>query len=99
VQGRRVDPRRQQAHVVEGLLDVSSDLLEERRQRRGAVVGGPAGELQGNPERDQPLLHAVVQLVLDAAALRIGGGDQPRARRAKRSDVEVQVVEPPIVHR
>ena len=39
------------------------------------------------------LLHAVVQVALDLAALGVGGQDEPLPRRAQLRDLEAQPVE------
>src|SRR4051812_34873884 len=41
--------------------------------------------------RDEPLLRAVVQIALQAAALRVGGSDDPRLRRAQVHDTGVEL--------
>ena len=56
-----------------------------RGSRRARVAGrDPAPrEPDGEGDRDQALLRAVVQVALERAALGVGGGDDPRARRAQ----------------
>ncbi len=51
------------------------------------------GELQGNRERDQVLVHAVVQITLDHAAVGIRGQDEPLPCCAQLLDLDAQSIE------
>ncbi len=74
---RRIDALRKQRRLVERLLDVATHLLEERLGRRGIGVRRLPSELQIDCERDEVLMHAIVQVTLDAAAVGIRGHDEP----------------------
>ena len=46
---------------------------------------------QREPDRDQPLLRAVVQVALDPPALGVAGGDDPRPRRLDLGELAAQL--------
>jgi hypothetical protein len=49
------------------------------------------------PEREQPLLRAIVQIALQAPPLRIAGGYDPRARRTQLGQLRLQLGVQPCV--
>ena len=49
------------------------------------------GVAQRQPDRDQPLLRAVVQVALDPAALLVAGGDDPRPRGLDLGELAAQL--------
>ena len=78
-----MDPAGELAQLVERRAQLGVGLAE---QLGGAVgLGAERGsrELQREPEREQPLLGAVMQIALEPAALLVSGGDDPRARGAQ----------------
>ena len=84
---RRVDPLRKLRRLVQRLLHVAPHLFEEppRRSRVG-VRQGPAS-CEVDRERDQLLLHAVVQVALDPPAVCVGRQDEPLPGRAQLRDL------------
>ena len=74
--GRR--PRGELAELVDGDGDLG-DRVVEGAADLGIDVGaeGVLGVAQGETDRHQPLLGAVVQVAFDAAPLLVGGGDDP----------------------
>jgi hypothetical protein len=78
-QQRRVDPVREAAQLPRGVPDLGAELLQQAGQ-----VRVPPGQLRGHQQLDrqagQLLLGAVVQVALDAPALRVGGGHDARPR-------------------
>ena len=69
------------------LVQRAGRLADQRVQLLGQLVdlGWYRRLRQAQPQgqRDQPLLGAVVQIPLDAAAGLVGGGDDPRTRRGE----------------
>src|SRR5215212_3219757 len=57
---RRVDAMRQCAQFVERLLDLTLELAEERHAALRILADQVLGELELDPQRDQPLLRAVM---------------------------------------
>lgn len=82
----------QSPHLVERFVDVATDLLKERLQSSGVRIGQTLGKLEIDGEPDQALLRAVVELALDAAALRVCSRGQPRTGCPELLDLEAQVV-------
>ena len=66
------------------LVEHARQLLDDARQRAlelAELRGHPClRRAQLQPERDEPLLGAVVQIALDPPPRLIGGGDDPRPR-------------------
>ena len=73
------------------LAELARRLLEQLLRRRGVGVELLAREPQVERQRDQPLLGAVVEVALEAAALVVGGLDDPRPRRAQLLDPGAQL--------
>ncbi|MEJ7721883.1 MAG: hypothetical protein WKF58_16290 [Ilumatobacteraceae bacterium] len=70
------------AQLVDGFAEILHRLRQDRSDSRaGVAVQACLGQPQGQRDRDQALLRAVVQVALDAPALGIAGGDDPRPRR------------------
>ena len=69
---------RQLAELVERRLELA--LRVEERERVGRADRADAGQVQTEPEGEQPLLGAVVQRALDPAPLRLGGAVELRPR-------------------
>ena len=78
VEDGRVDAADQVAQLGERLLDLAVRVLQGRGGLRVARRLAP-GAAQLDAERHEPLLGAVVQVALDAAALLVGGTDRGRA--------------------
>ena len=89
----RGDPLRQLRRRVDRVLHVSAHLLQERLGRRGIGVERGLRELKSHGERHQVLLHAAVELPLDAAAVGVGGADEPCPRRAQLGELRVQALD------
>ena len=75
-----MNPARELAQLLERMAELVARRVEQTRRRRR--VGGDLGPRQPQlqRQRDQPLLRAVVQIALQAAALGQAGQDQPLAR-------------------
>ena len=65
---------------VDRVLQLGIDLGELRVEPRGVAVAAVAREPHGQPEPEQCLLRAVVEVALDPAALGVGRRHEPRAR-------------------
>ena len=89
---RRVDAARERPQLVEGVDHLGVRLGEELVDRRRAAVGEPAaGELEREPDPEQPLLRAVVEVALEAAPLGVACLDDPRARGAHLRELGAQL--------
>ena len=77
---RREDPCGQRAQLVEDAVDVVGQPLEQLACAGRAAGHHVLGELEPDPQRDQPLLAAVVEVALDPPALVVGRREDPRAR-------------------
>ena len=89
---RRVDAARERAQLGEGVDDLGVRLGEELVDRRRAAVGEPAaGELEGEPDSEQALLCAVVDVALEAPPLGVAGLDDPRAGGAHLGELGAQL--------
>ena len=82
---RWVDPLRKLSRLVQRLLNVVAEGLH----RRGVSVR----KLQADSERDQALLHAVVQSALESLALGISGNEESLSRRAQLRQFELEAVD------
>ena len=103
----RADRDGQPARLEQGRIDVLGKFprlghrqvhvpchLLEQRSRSGRVGGDqPGGHLEVGRKRDQVLLHALVQLTLDRAALGVVDLDESPARCAQADDLCAQPVE------
>ena len=74
-----MDALRQRPQLVERDADVGAHLLEEAKRLARVGLDEPARRLQLDRERDELLLHAVVQRALDRAAF-VVVGEQKRAQ-------------------
>jgi hypothetical protein len=84
---RGMDAARQVAQLLQrevGLLPRAADQLHGGRV---AVRGALLGHAQVQGERHEPLLSAVVEVALDAPALVVRRGDDPRARALQLRDL------------
>jgi hypothetical protein len=89
-------PRRQLAQLLQRVGQLGEGRVDGRRGH--AVVGDlAAGEPQMERQRDEPLLGAVVQVTLQAPALRVADLDQPQARGADLLDPRAQLRLQPLV--
>ena len=79
-EGGREDPGGERAELVEGAVDVVGQPLEQLAGAGRAAGHHLLGELEPDPQRDEPLLAAVVQVALDPPALVVGRGEDPRPR-------------------
>ena len=73
---------RQLPDLVERLADVLTEGVQLRDAALGIARHELLGELELDPQRDQPLLRAVVQVALEAPPLAVGRRQDPRARLA-----------------
>ena len=77
---RRVDAAGQLAQLLERLREVRVGAPEQLGRLRVAVGDLPPDQAQGERERDEPLLRAVVQVALEPAPLVVARRDDARAR-------------------
>ena len=90
----RIDPVRNGSKVVQRLVELGCRVGRERPSRSLSFEG----ELEVNPQRDELLLHAVVEVTLDLPPLGRRGRDEPPLRRAQRPDgVEQILLETPVL--
>ena len=75
---RRVDAMCELAELLDGVARVRERVGDEPAQFGWGVVAGVC-ELKGHDRVDEALLGAVVEVAHDAAALLVGGLDEPRA--------------------
>jgi hypothetical protein len=73
---------RELARLVQRLLHVAPHLFEKRLRSRRIGVQQSSGELQVGRERDQVLLHALMQVALDPATVGVSGQEEPLSGRA-----------------
>ena len=78
---------RELSRLLEGLLHVSPHLFEERPGPCRVGLGQPDRELEVDRERDQVLLHPVVQLAFDPAPVGVGREDEPSLQRRQRASL------------
>ena len=100
---RRSEAARLEQRRIDPLRELAPSRPAPAARRAPSPRGAPsppqdrrpptARELQVDGERDQVLLHAVVEVALDAAAVGIGGQDEPLPGRAQLLDLEAQPVE------
>ena len=93
----RVDAASELAQLVEGGAQLAVGLGEELG---GAVRVGAelrAGELERQPEREQPLLGAVVEVALEPPSLLVAGADDPFAGGAQLGQLCAQLGLQPFV--
>ena len=79
-QHRGMDPARELAQLVGGEPQL---LAHARRAARGVGLERGLEHLEVEPDREQAVLGAVVEVALEPAARLVGGGDDPRARGAQ----------------
>ena len=77
---RGEDAHRVRAQVLEGSLGLDAECADRLGPRGGILVQRLLGEREPDPQRDQPLLGAVVQVALDPRALEIGRLRDPHAQ-------------------
>ena len=68
-------------------------LLEHPLRRCGVGLAQLLEETQLHGERNEPLLGAIVKIALDSTPLRVGRGDDPRARRAQLVRLATELVQ------
>ncbi len=73
--------------LLERLLHVSPHLFEERLGSGRVGVDQTDRELEVDRERDQVLLHPVVQLAFDPAPVGVGREDEPSLQRRQRASL------------
>ena len=78
---RWVHAARERAQFLDRALELFVDVGQQRVERL-RIARPVAGEPDGEPQAEQRLLGAVVEVALDPAALRVGRGNQPLARVA-----------------
>ena len=88
-----VDPLGQPCRFVQRLLDVPPHLFEQRLRGRRICVDQWVGELQLDRERDEVLLHVVVQVALDRASIGVGGKNEPYPGRAQLDNLRAEPFE------
>ncbi len=77
----RVDPAGEGAQLTQARLELLARLREDALQRRGGIwCAGRTS--QGEPQRDQSLLCAVVEVTFEAASLLVGRLHDPASRGA-----------------
>ena len=64
---------REGAELFERGVELVAEAFEARGAARGITLGERRGEAELDPERDEPLLRAVVQVALDPRALLLRG--------------------------
>ena len=80
-----MDAAREVAQLLERGARLRLRLVDElQRHAVGVVAQALAGHAELEAEGDEALLRAVVQVALDAAALGVGGGDDPAPVRSGR---------------
>ena len=90
---RRVDPVRQLAQLLDGLLDLAGELVEHLQARFLVVDDDVPGQAQVHRQRDEVLLGAVVQVALDPTAFGVAAGDDPGPRLAQRVGLLADLVQ------
>ena len=80
VELRRPQPARQLAQLVDREGDLRDRPLQRLRHLRHGGSEGVLGVPQGEPDRDEALLGAVVQVAFDPPALRVCSSDYSRPR-------------------
>ena len=88
-----MDPLRELRYLAERFPHFSFHRLEQSLGRSRLGIDHAPRELQVDRERDQVLLHTLVQLALEPVADRVGGQDQSLARGAQLRDLSPQLVE------
>ena len=79
---RRVDAARERAELLERAADLGVRLAEELVDRGVSSSDPAAGELEREPDPEQPLLGAVVEVALEPPPLGVSGLDDAGARGA-----------------
>ena len=80
IEERRVKLGGEPAQSLERIARISPDLVEKRTGGGRIRFAEPAGQLKVDRDRDELLLHTVVELPLERAPLRISGINQASAR-------------------
>ena len=81
------------AQLLDRLLHVDRELLEHLDRRSGSSATMSRARLEVHRQRHEVLLGAVVQVALDAAALGVGGGHDPRPRGLQLAGLAAHLVE------
>ena len=77
---RRVDAVRERPQLLERLVHLVLELAQALDAALGIAPDDLLGQLELDPQRDEPLLGAVVQVALDPAPLVLGAGRDAGAR-------------------
>ena len=91
---------RQRAHLFDDLVDFRAEAVDHLGGVAGVAVERLAGEPELDPQGDELLLGAVVEVALDLAAGAVGGAGEPFARgrhvvqRGGEGGVEALALEP-----
>jgi hypothetical protein len=80
---RRIHPVRERAQLLERELDLVAELVDRLQGRDRIDAPELLGERELDPQADQALLSAVVQVALDARALDVGAAGDPLARHVE----------------
>jgi hypothetical protein len=86
-----VDAARQLAQLGGGLVQLVQRGIQELDRLCGVVLDPVPGQAQVDAQRHQPLLGAVVQVALDAAALLVAGLHDAGPRGAQLRDPDLQL--------
>ena len=88
---------RQRPQLLERLVDVVLELAQPRGALLGIAQDDVLGELELDPERDEPLLGAVVQVALDPAPLLLRAGREAGARELELAQRRLGLGREPLV--
>ena len=82
-----MDSLRELSRLLERLLHVAPHLFEQRLGSCRVGLRQPDRELEVDRERDQVLLHAVVQLAFDPAPVGVGREDESSLEARQRASL------------
>ena len=89
----RIDAVGQGPDVLERVLEVATDLLEQRLRLGGFRPSEFPGDPKVHRQRDEPLLRPVVDVPFDAPSLRVCRGNDPSSRGAQLRRLPPKLVE------
>src|SRR5207249_796441 len=89
-----IDPSREIAQVLEGLIDEGPDVGERRRSLRRVLLGRGSCHPKLHGQCDEVLLGSVVDVTLDPAAFGVLGFDDALAGCSKLGGGALDLLEP-----